>query len=186
MKKKEVKPLEIIRKYYKPGTKLYHILITHSRKVAQRALQIAKNYQDGDLDLKFIEEAAMLHDIGVFLTDEPNIYCFGKEPFIKHGILGARILRKEGLRKHALVCERHIGVGLSRAAIIKQKMPLPKKDFLCQTPEEEIICLSDLFFTKIPSELDKEKKLSEIRKKYARYGRSEAARLEKLINKYWK
>jgi uncharacterized protein len=39
--------------------------------------------------------------------------CHGDRPYITHGIIGAELLGNEGLPGHALVCERHIGVGLS-------------------------------------------------------------------------
>jgi uncharacterized protein len=52
-----------------------------------------------NLDERFIQEAALLHDIGIFLTNAPKIHCFGDYPYICHGYLGAEILRKEGLDK---------------------------------------------------------------------------------------
>ena len=36
----------------------------------------------------------MLHDIGIFQTDAPGIHCFGSQPYICHGRLGAELLRK--------------------------------------------------------------------------------------------
>ena len=86
---------------------LRHILIVHSRSVAQKALQIVSLHPELNLDRDFIEEAAMLHDIGIIKTDAPGIHCHGTEPYIRHGILGAEMLRSEGLPRHARVCERH-------------------------------------------------------------------------------
>jgi uncharacterized protein len=177
---------KIIKKYYKPGSKQYEILVNHSQAVAGKALIFARNYKVRKLDTKFIKEAAMLHDIGIYLTDAPECECFGREPYIKHGILGRNILDNEGLNKHGLVCERHIGVGLSKEEIKRNNFPLPKRDMLPRTEEEEIICLADLFFTKIEKNLFREKSLGSIRKKYAKYGKEDSKRLEKLINKYLK
>ena len=60
--------LDIIEKYYKKGTPLYDILLSHSVSVSNKALKLAR--QSGlDIDLQFVQEAAMLHDIGIFLTD---------------------------------------------------------------------------------------------------------------------
>lgn len=83
------------------------ILMRHSRDVADRALLIADRHPELGLDRGFLEEAAMLHDIGVFRTDAPGIQCFGTEPYICHGMIGAEILRSEGCPRHARVCERH-------------------------------------------------------------------------------
>ena len=60
---------------------LKHILLVHSRSVTDKALALAKKHPELDLDLNFIEEAAMLHDIGIFLTDAPDIQCFGTHPY---------------------------------------------------------------------------------------------------------
>jgi len=55
--------------------------------------------------LGFIEEAALLHDIGIFNTNLPKIGCYGRHPYISHGYLGRELLENEGLAAHALVCE---------------------------------------------------------------------------------
>jgi uncharacterized domain HDIG len=84
----------IIDKYYPEDNELRHILITHSQSVARKALQIVSYHPELQLDAQFIEEAAMLHDLGIFMTDAPGIQCFGSQPYICHGRLGAEILRK--------------------------------------------------------------------------------------------
>ena len=68
--------LGIIDKYYPEDNELKRILLTHSRLVADKALWIADRHPELNLDRQFLEEAALLHDIGVFLTDAPGIYCF--------------------------------------------------------------------------------------------------------------
>ena len=89
-------PLTLIDKFYPEENELKHILLVHSRLVTDKALALAKKHPELDLDLNFIEEAAMLHDIGIFLTDAPDIQCFGTHPYICHGYLGADLVRKEG------------------------------------------------------------------------------------------
>ena len=100
---------KIIDKYYPEDNALKQLLMTHSRQVADRCLKIAKAHPELWLDAEFLEEAAMLHDLGIFRCDAPGIQCFGTEPYIRHGIIGAEILRQEGWERHALVCERHTG-----------------------------------------------------------------------------
>ena len=57
-------PLELIDKYC-PEERLHHILLTHSRAVADKALAIARSHPELGADEQFIEEAALLHDIGM-------------------------------------------------------------------------------------------------------------------------
>ena len=69
--------LAIINKYYSEENELKHILLTHSRSVADKALQIAVKHPELQLDTGFLEEAALLHDIGIFMPDASGIQCFG-------------------------------------------------------------------------------------------------------------
>jgi len=113
-------PLEIIEKYYKDNPGAKDILIAHGEMVAKKATELAKKVKHLNPDLKFIKEAAILHDIGIFLTNAPQINCYGDKPYICHGYLGRELLEKEGLPKYALVCERHVGVGITIENIKKK------------------------------------------------------------------
>ena len=143
--------LAIINKYYSEENELKHILLTHSRSVADKALQIAVKHPELHLDTGFLEEAALLHDIGIFMTDASGIQCFGTHPYICHGYLGSELLMKEGYPRHALVCERHTGAGMSLQSII-----------------EQVICFADKFFSK--THLDREKSVEKALKSISRYG----------------
>ena len=99
----------IIDQYYSEENALRRILLVHSRQVTERALRIADAHPELAIDRPFVQEAAMLHDIGIFLCDAPGIACHGKEPYICHGRLGAELLRQAGYPRHARVCERHTG-----------------------------------------------------------------------------
>ena len=163
-------PIKIIKKYYNPESKAYRLLIQHSKMVTEKALRIAKKVKHLNPDLNFIEEAAMLHDIGIFLTNEPKIGCYGDRPYICHGYLGREILEKEGFPKHALVCEKHIGVGITLEDIEEKELPLPKRDMIPLSVEEQIICFADKFFSKDSDFLLKEKPLERVRKGISKYG----------------
>ena len=158
----------LIDKYYPEDNELRHILINHSQSVARKALQIVSSHPELHLDAQFVEEAAMLHDLGIFRTDAPGIQCFGSEPYICHGRLGAEILRKEGYERHARVCERHTGAGITCKEIIAQGLPLPHQDFLPETLEEKVICYADKFFSK--THLDQEKSIEKAEKSLAKFG----------------
>ena len=160
-------PLEIIDKYCKED-ELRHILLVHSRAVADKALTIARNHPELQADEQFIEEAALLHDIGIVRVNAPAIACVGTEPYICHGILGAEILRAEGLERHALVCERHTGTGLTLQQIIAQQLPLPHRDMQPVSIEEQIICFADKFFSK--TRLESEKSAEQARRSLEKFG----------------
>jgi len=141
-------PTNLLNKYYSKNKDLLELLRTHSEQVAKKALKCAKNLDIPDLDLRFIWEASMLHDIGIFMVHAPKIGCNGNEPYVCHGYLGRLLLEENGLHKHALVCERHVGVGLSLEDIRNQKIPLPFRDMRPKSIEEQIICYADKFFSK--------------------------------------
>ena len=123
----------IIDKYYPSENELRRILLVHSRQVADRSLKIAKAHPELRLDEEFLEEAAMLHDIGIFRCDAP---------------IGAELMRQEGWERHALVCERHTGTGLSKRDIEQQQLPLPHQDYMPVALEEQVICYADKFYSK--------------------------------------
>ena len=138
----------VIDKYYPSENELRRILMVHSRQVADRCLKIAKAHPELKLDAEFLEEAAMLHDIGIFGCNAPGIQCFGEAPYIQHGIIGAQILREMGWERHARVCERHTGTGLTKWDIEQQQLPLPHQDFMPVELEEQVVCYADKFYSK--------------------------------------
>lgn len=170
---------ELLRRYIADNAELDRILILHSRAVRDLALHIALE-KKLSVDLDFVAEAAMLHDIGVVQCDALGIYCFGKEQYIKHGILGATILRSEGLPRHALVAERHTGSGIAAAEVISQSLPLPVADYIPVSLEEKLICYADKFYSK-NRDLLAPKPLERIREQMRKHGGEVAARFERLV-----
>ena len=168
----------VFNKYYQPGTPLYNSVWSHSRLVADKALQLAQAHPELEIDLNFVYEAAMIHDIGVFLTNAPSIYCTGDQPYICHGVLGADLMRADGYPRHSLVCERHTGTGLTVADIIAQNLPLPHRDMCPVSLEEKLVCFADKFYSK--SNPDREKPLDKVRKSVARYGEDSLRRFEEM------
>lgn len=166
----------IIDKYYSDNEALRHILLVHSKAVTALALCIVDAHPGLGADRVFVEEAAMLHDIGIFLCDAKGIECYGSEPYICHGRLGAELLRKEGFPQHARVCERHTGAGISKEQIITAHLPLPQQDFFPETIEEKIICYADKFFSK--SRLDVTKTVEQAEKSLAKFGEAGVERFK--------
>ena len=160
--------LALLKKYFQGET--LEVMFTHGRMVAELAVAIAGTIKMAENEIRFIEEAAILHDIGVCKVFAPDILAYGEYPYIMHGILGRDILEGEGLPLHAMVCERHIGVGLSVSDIVSQNLPLPHRDMLPLSLAEEIICFADLFFSKKPGRLEQKKSVEKVHAKLAHLG----------------
>lgn len=169
--------LDVIFKYYPEDNALRNILLTHSESVATKSLLIAENHPELNLDKEFLFEAAMLHDVGIIFTHAPEIHCNGDFPYICHGYLGADLLRKEGYPRHAFVCERHTGAGLSVKEIMERNLPIPHRDMIPVTLEEQVICFADKFFSK--TNLYKEKDVAEAVKSIAEHNEDGASRFDR-------
>jgi len=175
-------PYKIIEKYYPKDTDIYFILKIHSEQVREKALEIAERNPDLKLDKQFLSEASLLHDIGIFKCDAPRIHCKGTHHYIEHGYLGAELLRAEGLPRHAYVCERHTGTGLTKEMIIENKLPLPHQDFFPQSLEEQVICYADKFFSK--TKLTEPHSVEKIRIELARFGDYQVAMFDTWRNNF--
>lgn len=173
-----IDPLRIIDKYYSEGTELYRILTEHGHDVATLALEIAERHPELKIDTRFVYEAALLHDIGIYMTDAEGIACYGKEPYIRHGYLGAELLRREGLLRHALVAERHTGSGLTPEDIQARGIDLPEGEYMPQSIEEKLICYADKFYSK--TKLGQRKTLEKVRSSMQRHGAESLVRFEAL------
>ncbi len=168
---------QIIQKYYPEDDALRRLLVEHSQCVARKALNIAEACPHLGIDKQFVEEAAMLHDIGICQTDAPGIHCHGDKPYICHGILGAAMMRAEGYERHARVCERHTGAGLTLDDIVSQNLPLPHRSLLPETIEEQLICYADKFFSK--SHPEREKTMEQAVRSLAKFGTEGVQRFQK-------
>ena len=175
-------PVTIIDKYYPEDNERKHILLVHSRLVAEKALSIADHHPELQLDKDFLYEAGMLHDIGIFLTNAPGIFCFGDQPYVCHGYLGADLMLQEGYPRHALVCERHTGAGLSLDDIISQKLPVPHRDMLPVSLEEQVVCFADKFYSK--THLEREKTVEKARKSLSNFGNEGLKRFDRWCEQF--
>lgn len=168
----------LIDKYYPAGTLRRDIFLKHSRSVADKAVEIADRKRL-DLDRDVIRQAAMLHDIGIFLTDAPGIDCHGEAPYIAHGTLGAELLRENGFdERYARVAERHTGAGITAADIARFSLPIPPRDLMPESLLERLVCYADKFYSK--SGDMKEKTLERVRASMERFGGDSLRRFDRL------
>lgn len=161
---------EIIHKYIAPNSLTYAYYLPHVAAVTAKALRIAYRLGLDAAQRRFIEEASMLHDIGVICVNAPYMGCTGDLPYIAHITEGRRILEQEGLPLHARVAESHVGLGLTKDEILSQGLPLPPVDILPESLEEQVISWADLFFSKSRGELWRERSVAEARQHVARWG----------------
>ncbi|WP_430810704.1 MULTISPECIES: HD domain-containing protein [unclassified Carboxylicivirga] len=176
-------PLDIINKYYCEGSPLWLTLTEHSKAVRDKALDIVARHPELNADAYFVSEAAMLHDIGIFMTHAPDLHCTGTYPYICHGYLGRQLLEKEGYPLHALVCERHTGTGLSLSDIQSQGLPIPQRNMIPLTIEEQIICFADKFYSKSRS-LRQAKSIDKIIKAMRKHGNHQVAQFESWCQQF--
>jgi uncharacterized protein len=179
-------PIDILEKYYDRNSKAFEILVAHGNQVAQKALKAAEKVSHLEPDLDFIEMAAMLHDVGIFLTDTPQLGCNGTDPYIRHGVLGYDILTKIGWSQLALVCERHVGVGISVDDVHRFNLPLPAREMVPVSIEEQILCYADKFFSKSGngSLETQEKSIDQIIHSLQKYGPDKANRFRKWVEMF--
>lgn len=172
----------IIDRYYPAGTLRRDIYMKHCRQVADLALCIAR--QKGlDVDLDLVEAAAMLHDIGIFMTSAPGIGCEGTERYIMHGILGAELLRREGAPEEvAAVAERHTGTGITAATVEQLGLPLPVADYVPRTLLERLVCYADKFYSK--SGAMERKEFQRARASVARHGGDSLERFDAMAREF--
>jgi len=179
LQKLSISPVDILCEFYDRDSKTFEILLAHGEHVAQKALDAAKKVLHLKPDMKFIEEASLLHDIGIFKTNTPQLGCKGTHPYVCHGYLGREILEKAGLSRHALVCDRHMGTGISAEEIIKSGLPLPARDMIPISIEEHVICYADKFFSKDGDLIVKRNSEKDIIRTLESYGNGSA---EKFIS----
>ena len=184
----------IINKFYPEDNELRRLLLRHSRQVADRALLIADRHPEFNIDREFIEAAAMLHDIGIFRCDAPGIYCYGTEPYIRHGLIGAELMvpsnlpsgggfPAEEMERIARVCARHTGAGITREEIKRQDLPLPlDRDFMPETLEEQLICYADKFYSK--SSPDREKNIEQAANSLRKFGEEGVTRFMEWAERF--
>ena len=175
--------IALLGKYFKG--KALSLIVAHDWAVARFAGKICSRIGLSESDSLFVEQASLLHDIGVCRVNAPDIGITGEHDYIMHGILGREILEQEGYPLHAMVCERHTGVGLTVADILSQNLPLPHRDMTPQSLPEQIICFADLFYSKNPAALSTRKTPIRVRQKLSQFGEDKVQIFDRWMERFW-
>lgn len=141
--------------------------IAHCRKVAEKALELARR-TGADLDMELLGRGALLHDLGK-----------AKTRGIEHGRIGAELGRKVGLSQAITeIMEKHIRGGLTPDEA--KELGLPEKDYTLKSLEERIVIYADRLVDIITapegivsSELEAETRFEEILRANVKYGKND-------------
>jgi uncharacterized protein len=174
----------LLHRHIPPESKTYRLYLPHVAAVTTMATRIGMRQGLTDVQLTFIQEATLLHDIGIVKVDAAWLGCYGELPYIAHLVEGRRILEAADLPRHARVAYNHVGLGITAKEIKAQGLPLPAEDILPETIEEQIISWADLFFTKNPRKLWRQRSVDEVRRKVARYGVEREARFDRWLARF--
>ncbi len=164
--------------------KAFEIVLAHSIEVSELAIAVCNHLRLSEPEMLIVQQAAMLHDIGVCRVKAPDLGLGEGHPYIMHGILGREILEQEGLPQHALVCERHIGVGLTVEDIVSQTLPLPLRNMTPLTVTEEIVCFADLFYSKKPGKMVKRKSIKSVRDNLSHFGEKKVLIFDSWVQRF--
>jgi len=141
--------------------------LNHSRKVAAKALEIARR-TGATLDLELVGRGALFHDLGKTATHA-----------MTHGKIGAELGEKLGLPPEiTAIMEKHIRGGLTEPEAVE--LGLPVKDYTLHRLEERIIIYADRMvdiihdgIVEINEESEAEVRFVEILTTYPKYGKNE-------------
>ncbi len=104
----------------------------HCHAVADLATLVSLTLKNkAELNSEFFRSAALLHDIGRYVTHDP----------ILHGVEGYKLLTELGHHEEAFICASHILYGLNSCEAVKYG--LPEKDFIPISFEEKLVPLID-------------------------------------------
>ena len=149
--------------------------ITHSRHVAEKALEIARRIGRADVDQELVGRGALFHDLGKTKTHA-----------MEHGKIGAELGCGLGLPQEVCdIMEKHIRGGLTEPEA--RELNLPVKDYTLRRLEERIVIYADRLvdiihdgIVKVASERDAEDRFEEILRTEPKYGKN-AVTLERYL-----
>ena len=139
--------IRALHEKYAPGREALERVWTHCVIVCGIAEQIMERAAPG-VDRDLVRAGCLLHDIGVYrLYDEAGRIDFGQ--YVRHGVLGHEVLREEGFPEEICrFCSCHTGMGLTRADIERQGLPVPPGEYVAESGEERLVMYADKFHSK--------------------------------------
>ncbi|RKS08124.1 uncharacterized protein DFP74_3817 [Nocardiopsis sp. Huas11] len=139
--------IRALHRKYAPTPEAFALVYTHCEIVCAVAEQLLDR-SGLALDRALVRAGCLLHDIGVYrLYDASGRLDHTR--YVSHGVLGHEILAGEGLPETLCrFCSHHTGVGLTRVDIREQALPVPERDYVAESAEEELVMYADKFHSK--------------------------------------
>ncbi len=142
--------IRALHERFAPHRAALDLVWTHCEIVARLAGQVVERVRGQGLaiDEVLVRAGCLLHDIGVY-----RLYGADGEldhgAYVRHGVLGYELLREAGLPPAICrFCSCHTGVGLTSRDVVEQGLPLPVRDYLATSLEEEVVMYADTFHSK--------------------------------------
>lgn len=175
-----------VHKKYAASELVLDLVWTHCNIIADVAINLhQKNNLDPNVyNLGVVVQAALLHDIGVYvcdgyesLIDQPSF----NKPYVQHTLAGAWILQKEGFSIDVVQSANvHAGVGLTSDDIKKFGLQLPEGDYTASSPVQRFITYCAKFHSKAP----KFKTVEEIHDALGKYGKEKQEVFDQLVAEF--
>jgi uncharacterized protein len=162
--------IRALHERHAPDRATFDLVWTHCRIVWRTAERLLTT-QDPEL----VKAGCLVHDIGVYRLDGAH--------YVRHGVLGHELLREEGLPEVLQrFCSHHTGVGITRADVIRQGLPIPPEDYVAVSEEERLVMYADKFHSK--SSPDRFLTAAEYRRAVARFGEDKVALFDAMVARY--
>ncbi|MEU0933825.1 HDIG domain-containing metalloprotein [Embleya sp. NPDC005971] len=143
-----VAEITALHRAYAPTRAAFEKVHTHCGIVWRIAEQLLDGPAGAGVDRDLVRAGCLLHDIGVYRLYDEDGRLDGAN-YVRHGLLGVEILRKEGLPESLhRFCSCHTGVGLTRDDVLSRQLPIPVDDYLAESVEERLVMYADKFHSK--------------------------------------
>lgn len=149
--------VEALHRRYAPSEAVLDLVLTHGRVVADIADRCAGRL-DEPVDRALLRSACLLHDVGTYALYAPDGTLGNHAAYPLHALLGATLLREEGVDEQVVAAVRtHVLMGLSADDIEAAGMVMPRRDFRPEGLVAQLLCYADRFHSKRPCLNDPER-----------------------------
>ncbi|ROO86351.1 uncharacterized protein EDD29_3915 [Actinocorallia herbida] len=138
--------IRALHEKHAPTPEAFEAVYTHCRIVCAIAEQLLPRFPE-PVDAALVRAGCLLHDLGVYRLYRDGVLDYKR--YIRHGVLGHEILAEEGFPEELCrFCSCHTGMGVTRADVTGQGLPIPVADYVPGTPEERLVMYADKFHSK--------------------------------------
>lgn len=171
--------IEQLHRKYAPSTAMFEQVFTHCKIVRDIALQIIET-ESLSVNKDLVVAGALLHDIGTYKFIRQYEET-GTSKYYQHALEGCIILLNEGLSEEITnLVLHHMRVGLTKEAVLHEKLDIPAEDYSPTTIEEKLVMYADKFHSKTP----KFNSYESYKKFISQFGEEQVVKLEALAEEF--